>query len=517
MKKLMRPFLNPVLGLLFGLCAAHPALAEVFQNHTDGNTAVAIINSGPVDITTRTQLIREAKSVEVLAFIQSAFGDIGPHTVLALQEAVQNGAKVRTFYDQFGTFAESFSSNDEFAKILMSPETISSGNAPELYRLSPTTKMKLGLGVDDFFHEKILILDRGLPSEVIVIGTKNNSGFTMETIESSAYIRRLDPTKPYIGDDLKAYADRVFDFAKQNMSALPAAGSAKKTIAKVKARLKGLIQTPEETTLHEQILQWAKMPTSELPSSTYDFVFYPQEIQLFSNDLIAQVLKKFPGMGFGERRKRLQKNMVPLENELASDTVMAVSTAILETSEGTIASYLCAFPPLLLKSIIESVRAGSKLDIFTNGESALKKTVPVLGQVANAISSEQLEMMFATTVAAKGKLQVFGLDSNAAQALTKEGARDSRTFLHRKWARLGKDLVFLGSDNMTDSASLNNNEIMLRMKDNRMADFMEAQMRTEARFFAPIHGSTVQRTMKARGMVERFVDWVVRPLVRRTF
>lgn len=93
------------------------------------------------------------------------------------------------------------------------------------------------------------------------------------------------------------------------------------------------------------------------------------------------------------------------------------------------------------------------------------------------ITYESLAKMMKETQGAPGRLNAYFLNADKAKA--QAGEPGAFPFLHRKMVLIDDDTVLTGSDNLTVSAAVKNEELLVNFRDPRMNAFLRQVNQSE--------------------------------------
>lgn len=490
-----------------GLLSCRNAQAKLWDKRDNPNLDVIYLENPRVDMALRVKLISEAKhSVETISFSQTT-DEVGGAVIGALRTALKNGRNVRSMFDSSGNMAEG-DSRIHATRLLADSSLPCPG---EVICATPYQKLRNGLSIDDLLHPKITIIDRGTPSEVIILGGRNYGKAALSWGDSAAILRRVDPAQPWAGEDLREAYDRLWNnvhdiFPKTPVRPVPV--SLAESVDRTEAQ--DLLQTSAQRRQFNQIvslLEKSPAPGDQLAK----FQFRPKAFQLSTNDLFQSIREQRPGYTVNSRKG------------LQNDTIDLLHSYLTNAQSARLTGYGVGLPDVLHDDMMQMVGRGGSLKIFTNGREALREAAnkqwqkPILGSALDYTLRDVIPLLEQGTKTG-GNVEAYFLDLHKPSARrqnfsgwnTTRTADDGFTYLHRKNLSIDSRYVGLGSDNLTISSTRKNEEVYAIFDDHRMASFLERQTDTEAAaFFTPMTLREAKHEFSQRPLYSDCMQWLL--------
>lgn len=430
------------------------------------NTELFYIKDPAIDFAIRLELIADAKySIDILSFSQ-AMDKTGAIFINAIRKAQEKRCvKVRYLYDSVASLLDRDFFNTS-GKILSDQKLACPPNKHgEVITVGFWQKILTGLEWDDFIHEKVLLIDAGTPNEKLVIGGRGYTEFSRQVADSAFIFRPLDPAKPSFGSDVLTSFNELWTMAKTFSPLLN--HQSEITIPEQKIDLEYFVTTPELKNQLRHLKTILFSPSSKAVELKNQF--RPKMIQLTSNDLFKHVLQN----SHIDREQLTNDNLNILINEIDQ-----------ASSEISLASYSIAFPEILFTSFVKFIKRGHTLNLYTNGQEAhdffVYQGTPVY------YSFECLEKLILATKNSKGKLNIYFLNPTKAQKY------NELPFVHRKLVQFNKT-TFTGTDNFTWSSARKNDEWMVKIVDENLAQFLNEEESIQKNYYDLV---TAEKIMK---------------------
>jgi hypothetical protein len=497
---LFRPLLKIVFALEvilfpFGF-SAH---AGVYEERV-ANTEVIYLGSARVDFEVRKHLTQNASEIDLVSPSQTA-DEVGLNFLVEVRRAQEKGTKVRGIYDRISSAIEGDPFNT-VSLIIADPRV----KCPaEVLCGYPLDRLKVGLGANDFIHEKITrFVERGTNREFVIIGGRGYTQLAEKSFDSAFLIRAIDTSRPYLGTDLKDAYDHLF----QTMKAMANPEKPKMNVfqrvllnqkmgeLKTTPRL-----TPSENIAFQKIIRILEQPAS-LVGPLAPFQFHPKSAQLFTNDLFSLLPE--------QRRTGVFTNRVALPNDILSKLIEDI-----DQFEGEIdfTGYSIALPEKLRDAVIRFVKRSERNTVIfrTNG----KKAHALFG-LPIYYSVEELVKITQETQDAPGKVKVFFLEPELAKRA------GLSTFVHRKLITLvGRNIgeqtiekrTYTGSVNPTWSSHHKNNELMAMFVDARLTEYLDLETKLEM----PAYRLVTTEELEEMRRKTPLVYWCIKPLIKATY
>lgn len=469
-------------AISFGNCSE-------FQSR--GNTEAIYLESAGIDLDIQYGLTSKATSIDFVGYSQT-MDEFGEPFLQAVRHAQKtNLAPVRFLYDRMVSFQGKDYLN-EVKNVISDPSLVCPGEALCAH---PVEKLSSGLGVLDYIHEKLLILNRGTSREVIIVGFgRGKTADSANWLDSSVLFRRIDPNLPYVGDDIQSVFDSLYTSLKKL-----ADKSIVRIPSKTKRGPKRTLEEPNKTfskTLKEknrvkEILAVLNRPAhAQNASSLASFQFQPSAIKLTSNDLFAQLLHPK-----ADRKKLHNDNLKVLINRFENFSGTADWTSYsfgpTEEVENAIVAFL-------------NKGAHNNVNLFVNGASAFQAAFNMQYPVFYTFNS--VARIIKRLHSGAGKINLRMYDPNLA------GDAEA-PYLHRRMVVFSNEVtkeVLAGSDPLTWSSANLNDEILLSVVDDRMTELMKKINEVERRHYELISYENILKQSKNPSFSYRCLQTLVK-------
>ena len=240
------------------------------QNISWSATNFQIMEDPDVDVALRVKAIDEAKeSVRVVAFTFNVSTRYGRAIWEALKRAANRGVKVELMFNKILTIALKGEVNEvKEGAIKHKNITADIGNFGE--------RIRSGLSVDDFVHEKLTLIDEKTLDAKVFTGGLNYDGFSATFYDDGFMIKNADPDKPdelfkEIGDGFDRTWAVMMAGQKKNKEAnstdhLPAISQ--------EESFKDLLNTPEKKEEFERLAAQKNLIRSENTEFVHSDLFH---------------------------------------------------------------------------------------------------------------------------------------------------------------------------------------------------------------------------------------------------
>jgi phosphatidylserine/phosphatidylglycerophosphate/cardiolipin synthase-like enzyme len=502
MTALLTLMLNSSKRLLTGVAVLSLLLSQALYakdyGSQDGNLDVVYLDDPFVDFTVRNQLAANAQhSIEVISLTQG-MDDVGLTFLNGIRQAQKDrGVSVKYLYETFASAADGFPKSDFLSR---APKVIadSSLTCPgEVICGRPLRKLLKGHSVDDFMHIKLVIIDRGTPSEVAVVGGRGYTNFSIRSQDSAFVLRPVDPSKPSPITNLGQLFDDVWKTYHKNDKPIKPAKISTKLASQVEdfSGLKMDDRQKAELDSILKVLSSKPSPDDKLQA----FQFRPETTSIFTNDLMRTLQSEKPGGSHTSRAHLPSHN-----HEVIADLIKNTrSNAQLDT-------YMFGPTTELKEGIKEAIKNGAKIDIITNGRKAHEGLMP--GGYAMDISYEKLAKLMGETQGYSGSINAYFLNADKARA--QAGEPGAFPFLHRKMVLIDDHTVLAGSDNLTISAAVKNEELLVNFRDPRMNAFLRQLNQNEIEKY--YDKATYEEVIAEAGKQSPIV-WCLKNFIQRTY
>lgn len=481
---------------LFCLFAAAPVLATDYGPR--GNTELFLLDDFRVDFEVRIAMILQArKSIDFVTYSQNT-DEVNIEFLKAIRKVqIDRGVAVRGIYD-----AQVSSGDKEKGKAVRSLLTDSSLSCPgEVMCAHPIEKLSSGLSITDYVHEKIMIIDAGTPNELIFFSGRGTTQSSAKFIDAGFLIRRIDPLKPYAGDDMRQLFDSIWGSLKR---------LADRSVFKMRTQTgvpfekeldlarKRFVETPESRRTVAEILAILRRSPTEQREGLKAFQFRPEMMNVLSNDLFKQLVegKDIRAAFFNDNHSKL--------------------IADIRQFSGTLEMTAYSFGPSkeLHEALVDFLERGNTLVIYTNGAPAWVTANPQVwkqGFPAYYTYESVLKLMDDVPGAAERiKLHLVQPEEAKAHGLATWVHRKLFTFRNAKTK--AEEFVYVGSDNFTWSAAKKNDEMLVKVKDERFTETMVGLSDTERKAYHLVDRPNLEALHRARPFWYRCVRSLVRTL-----
>jgi putative cardiolipin synthase len=470
------------------LLACSPASAVEYPWLEPANTQVILVKDAPVDVRLRLSAIDHAQhSIDCVVYSQGADPAVGLPVLRAFRRAQERGVRGRYLFSQVASLVTDPSG---VARLMLADANLK--RPGEVIWFGGLTNWLKGLRITDMIHEKILIIDAGTPDEIIWIGGRNHDHFAEHDLDLGIILRRVDPTKPYLGDQLRDAFESVWTVAGKITPALKPKkyGAKAHAIANGTESAAGAIDVKTDA----QRLELARLrallakPPQLEPSDAGDK--RPRRMRVVTNDLLQYVLTGI----FGRSMKARER--------MPSDIVDAASPVIAGAKQIYISAMSIYLPDKLKQAIKEALAAGAEVHLITNSRESHRTRM--VGGVAYDLSLRDIVELMGVN----GNLSVYVLDDK----LIEQHPEMHRivNYLHRKVV-VADDHVFTGSDNYNRLSQLINSEMIVHVQDAEWAATMRELMKSDLAVFTRLTCEMALTESRHYGLIKQGLNRLFLP------
>ena len=474
------------------------AFARLFSLRDQPNMDVVYLEDPVVDLAVRTKLFSEARySIDLVSF-SKATDEAGAQIIQALRGAQNREVKVRSIFDQTGTEVEGDKTSDT-RRLLADSKLACPGN---VICASPWDKLRNGLSVDDFVHEKIVIIDAGTPYEKIIVGGRNYGKFTTDFGDAAFVLRPIDPSKPWAGSDVSAFYEHLWESLSSLFKKTPKLPAPTKALARLNSHGEMALRTAYQRKLFSEISELLDKPP-QAGDELKPYQFRPSTFQMASNDLLVNASQA--------KSRFIMSGRAHLQN----DTLDLLHTLIPGKKDITYSGYIFGLPDPIKGDFVNHVEQNGTLEVYTNGRGAFHQITParsvsrMMGNAATDFTSRNLLPVLESGDQHQGSVKAFMLNPDPS-ADTSDHLPSPYKYLHRKLLIMD-DTVATGSDNLTESSAMKNDEVTFVMQDSRMADYLRGQLHREAQaFYRPVTTPDIKQELKSRAWYSDCLQFMIR-------
>jgi processive 1,2-diacylglycerol beta-glucosyltransferase len=496
-----------------------------FEKWDNPNTEIIYLRDPQVDFAVRKTLIgRATQSIDVASFGQAS-DQHGIGLIQSLRTASNEGIQVRSVYERYGSRLEG--DTTKHTQELLADSQL---KCPAGVVCGTSVKRLLkGISPDDFFHMKFVIIDRGLPTMTIVGFGGRNTGKLADDFGDAAFVLRpIDPTKPWAGEDLEKLFEQQYGLMKSVHGEVRPKKPSKEALGKLENAPDNSLSTVEQKEAYKKIMgiiDSAPKPNGQLD----EMVFHPKKMQLFTNSALKNAIQKKLTYTV-DQRANLPNNVLANLHE-----VLPLADEVI------VSSYAFNAPEPVRTDLMNLVKRGRSLTVMTNSREAAEAMTPPK-TVARALGISSTDMTLRNLVPIAKAAKISGANLKLALLDPVEAAKhpSGYKYLHRKLITIkmkGKEIVIEeddngnlvvnqpenrsvlgGSDNMTKSSARKNTEVVWGMEDERLANHLESQIKTEISTFYKSYGpdEIIQKASEiplykciGGGLVRRLHEWAV--------
>lgn len=443
--------------------------ANIFPERSKNIDLIYLQDAG-VDFSLRLKAIDEAKtSIAILTYFQVP-DLVGLEFIKALRRALKRGVRVQFFYE--GSLGLLLS--DPLSKTARFLIDTSLPRQAEVIAGRVSEKVRSGLGLLDFEHQKVLIVDGETNHERIFVGARPYTKFALRTSDTAFLIRTVNPKEPSVADDIRrGFDDTWQELLKRYRVETPRVLSKRDLRLLESPSPLHLLDSTTKKALFADFVSLMAGPLSET-DVLHSQQFRPRSTQWITNDLFQQ-LRERPGLG---------KAAVRREEVLQNDILKVVSRRIETARDLDFISYVIALPRALNEAVTRFLNRGGKACFFSNGKSAHSLLSPKGVAVFNTLESVP-----------------FLLDSPGAQIYlykTPSPLLRMPRYRHERMMILDGETVITGADPFTESSAWKNSESILFLKDKRLADLFAKEQAAKLIFYERLTSESMAALLKER-------------------
>lgn len=480
---------KPLLTFLLSCVVASTSVfAEIFPTRS-GNVDIIYTDDTYVDLATKVWMIDNAKkSIDVSAFIFFA-DQFGLTFISALRRALDRGVEVRVMFES--TLSRTLGKDYllRTTDLLVDPTL---KKQAKILQMGGWEKGKSPVALNDYLHEKFVLVDVMTEDEIIYFGGRDPADFARATVDSGYFIRPIDRRKVYVGDDIRMYYNSLWVLLSQHFTQPTTSAS---SAEKARELLKKLVPIEKSYTdatraqLKSVLDILSKKPGDD--SELAEFQFRPQRAQVVTNEVIRKLTVGLKGKTFNVRPEMYKED----------DIIKSIRHMVSKSNSVDVVSYSSHFVAPLHEAFQELISRGGKLTVYTNGAEAMS-AIDSLGisEVSYDYTVRALRSMKEEAQKRLQKapgLQIKGLDR--VQSLN--ATNGLRGYLHRKLMLFNDQYLMTGSYNFTESSSSKNDEFLITFDDKRMNAHHRKLLNIENKtFYKPLNlkeGGILSETKKS--------------------
>lgn len=458
------------------ICLSLISEASLFPIHFGKNTEVLVIDNPVDDEVVRLGILGTAqKSIDIITHTQTT-GEFGLKIIATLRDRMANNVRIRYLYEKIASMGVGETSDR--AVRLLTDQELYNPTKSKLIISRPLEKVFSPFTITDLLHEKMIIVDKGTSNEVLLIGGRNHDEFGVTSSDFTFVIRRIDQTKPYLGDSLQEHFDDLYGISERYFSVEKArvlSHKEKKSYVEDINRFQVKVVSEKANSILDTLASPAKL--SDTPK---EFQFFPDKTRLVTNDLL----------------KTISENKLPrnhfVRRDLLRDDITSYFAGLVENSSRLeLTSYILSMPDMIKDSIRDMLSQGGEFLSYSNDGLAYGRKLP-LKSLGNAVHSMNIESYFDFTAKSEASsVNMFTLDSS--QGMRRSAPID---YNHRKvavldiknaWSKgksdMPKRIVFTGSYNFTLSSASKNDEMAIMFDSTRMANYISGINQRDADAF----------------------------------
>lgn len=456
-------FLSPlvVLPILF---QGAVATATIFPKQE--NTEVIYLGTGRTAVQLVNQLMNES-TVSLDALLSSwAVDEVGSPMIETVRTLVKHNINVNIIYDAGATAAETTGDMNGDAGSLMADSSFT--HPPHLVLARFLNKISNGLVIDDYLHQKFLIIDAGRPTMKVIVQGGNFTETANHFIDSFFLLRPISPDQPWVGTTMSSYYGRIWEEYSKRFSVLAPAKPSQKLMDKLNLNLraaKAAADSPDrsdsDAEVTDPLLSFSHVmevihngQTDQLHDLD-PIQFRPASAQFVTNDLF---------MNFFKEKGALVKSDM---HEMPDDISDVLATKIYASKNILLSNYGGEYNWRLKSALQSAMKENRQFEIVTNsppafeslagGKSALKAFMATASNITISEENKYLEQ-----TASHHNLHVYL----------------SNQYRHAKLG-IADETFWQGSANLTISSSYYNDECMIFYEDPRLAQFMRKEVQNQ--------------------------------------
>lgn len=491
----MKIFKNAIAVLM--LIVVSKAPATIYPLSDGKGVDLMVIQDALSDLNVRLDLFKRAKhSIELISHTHTS-GEFGLAISTGLREALGRGVKVKYLYEKIATMAAGDLSNNTAAFLMDQELPIQA----EMITARPLQKLLSPFSIFDLFHQKIVIIDRGTPNEMILTGGRNHDELNLKSSDFSYLFRIVEgEAEPSVMKDLKAVFTDTWELASQHYKMeKPVLLNSKQKNMIAQYQISEFLTSPPET--GRRILGALTQPARH-SDHLQDFQFRANTYRLITNDALATI--KYNRAS----KQKPDKNFV-------DDITSYISSLMEYATKVELNSYIMMMPEPLMEATQAVVAKGGEVLVYTNNDETYGRLVPIsaIGKVAAGYNYESYVRLAGQDN--QGKLQVMMFDASLG-----EKEENPIEYSHRKLAlfeipRNGepsnpKHFAWLGSYNFTKSSATRNDEMGVMVSDSRLHSYLSKINQADGQKF---HVELTEAQARAGAQKGKFV----RALCRQAF
>ena len=457
-----------LIATVLTLVLAHTsAFALLYPKIESPNLEVIYVGDARVDLEMRLKFYREAKkSISIVSFSQS-IDNVGAPVIKALREASNRNVNVHFMFDSVATGLELEGDSKGYAAQLLADPALA--RPANVIRATAGAKLLNGLFIDDFIHEKIIIIDEGTPDVKVLLTGRGHTQTAVDFEDSTFLMRPIDSSQAWAGEEVIDYYKRVWKAYQKIFSKFKGVTPSPKAMAALHRPFHGFLKTDSQKAAYKNLIELINAGPVTSPHQTLsDIQFHPKTFQLTSNDALQNAIKYKAGYFVGNR------------NQLPDDTMKLIKEMLPQTKNLFMSAYGFGLPSMVKDAFMKFVADGKEFTLVTNSMAAFKK-------VTKPNTFSRVFMEAASDYTVKGiipfldKSAEIGKDNMKVYRSSPPDAEDelkAARYLHHKFIVLD-DTVGVGSDNYTASAARKNNEITAFMEDSRLSKYLREEVHYE--------------------------------------
>lgn len=441
--------------------------ATIYPVRFGSNTDLIVVHDSVTDLLLRLELFKRAQhSIEIITHTHTS-GDNGMAVTVGLREALSRGVQVKYLYEKIATIAAGDMSNNAIAFLM---DKNLSQNA-EVIAARPLEKFKSPFSFSDLFHQKIIIIDRGTPNEIIMTGGRNHDELNLKSADLSFIFRRVNgSSESKIMDDLKTVFDNTWTLARRYYSLENQVSlNNKQNLLLTNYKPTSLFQKISEK--GQQIIKQTELPATN-DQTLQEFQFRPESFRLVTNDALETIVS--------QKEKKLKKDKANVNDDITT----YLSSMMEYASRLEINSYIMMLPKPLMDGMKNIVARGGEVQYYTNNQETYSRLVPIrfMGKIAAGYNYEtHVEL-------------VNDSQPDKVQVLLFDAAKGDRSeipveYSHRKLALFEipkgdspenyKHFSWLGSYNFTYSSAKANDEMGVMVQDKKLYNYLSEMNKLE--------------------------------------
>jgi phosphatidylserine/phosphatidylglycerophosphate/cardiolipin synthase-like enzyme len=451
-KKIISSLSLPAFVLFFALSSNSPsALATIYPKAA--NTEVVYLGSGPAAVAAVNQVVSETQTSFNAIFSTWQVDTVGSAFIRTLRTLANRKIKITAIYD---TGATGIETNHDFsgeAAALIADSTL----ARPAHVITATTidKFESGLAFDDYIHEKMIILDAGTPNMRIIVQGGNWTDTASEFVDCYFMLRPIQPTLPWVGENIFNYYRRTWSQYSKIFSAAPTQKPSAELLSRFQSYAAYTLPYTDQQKQYAHTMQVIHQGPAVVRNLD-SIQFQPKSVQFVTNDLLENAVKHLD-------HDSVSRLNYPDDISKIINQKIAASQSILLANYG--GEYNARLKAMLQKTIANPEK---EIELVTNGPDAFEKIAPAGSEFAVAMLATAWAM---TVEQLEGYLEIAAPHQNLKVSL-------SNRYRHMKLG-IADNTVWSGSANLTVASSTKNGELMFFYEDKELAKFMRAEIQQE--------------------------------------